>query len=81
MIVPLKVKTLPAAARVEHSVTAYDRSTEELDLDQPIPLFLDTLALKIGGVPPEDPYVPFRGRWDRGPLISSGFCSGWRWTW
>jgi hypothetical protein len=56
MIVSLKVKTLPAAARVEHSVTAYDRATEESDLGLPIPLFLDSLALNIGGVPPEDPY-------------------------
>ncbi len=33
---------------------AYDCTTEELDLELPIPLFLDTLALKIARVPPED---------------------------
>nr|WP_294508999.1 hypothetical protein [uncultured Rhodopila sp.] len=65
MIVPLKVKTLPAAARIEHSVTTYDCATEESDLDLPIPLFLDTLALKIGGVPPEDPYGALS--WPMGP--------------
>ncbi len=30
--------------------------TDELDLELPIPLFLDTLALKIARVPPEDKY-------------------------
>lgn len=35
---------------------AYDRATEELDLELPIPLFLDTLVLKIARVPPEDKY-------------------------
>jgi hypothetical protein len=65
MIVPLKVKKMPAAARIEHSVTAYDRATEELDLDLPIPWFLDTLALKIGAVPPEDQYGALS--WPLGP--------------
>jgi hypothetical protein len=56
MNVLLKAQPLPDAAKIAHSVLAYDRATEELDLELPIPLFLDTLALKIGGVPPEDKY-------------------------
>ena len=55
MNVLLKVKP-PDAAKIAHSVMAYDRVTEELDLELPIPLFLDTLALKIARVPPEDKY-------------------------
>jgi hypothetical protein len=55
MNVILKVQP-PAAARIAHSVMGYDRATEELDLELPIPLFLDTLALKIARVPPEDKY-------------------------
>jgi hypothetical protein len=35
---------------------AYDHATGDLDLELPIPLFLDTLALKIASVPPEDKY-------------------------
>jgi hypothetical protein len=44
------------AAKIAHSVIAYDRATEELALELPIPLFLDTLAVKIARVPPEDKY-------------------------
>src|ERR1700688_3178099 len=56
MNVPLRVPPPPDAAKIAHSVMAYDRATEELDLELPIPLFLDTLALKITRVPPEDKY-------------------------
>ncbi len=56
MNVLLKVQPPPDAAKIAHSVIAYDRATEELDLELPIPLFLDTLALKIARVPPEDKY-------------------------
>ena len=52
MNVLLKVQPPPDAAKIAHSVIAYDRRTEELDLELPIPLFLDTLALKIARVPP-----------------------------
>jgi hypothetical protein len=56
MNILLKVHALPDAAKIAHSVIAYDRATEELDLELPIPLFLDTLALKIARVPSEDKY-------------------------
>jgi hypothetical protein len=56
MNVLLKVQRAPDATKIAHSVIAYDRATEELDLELPIPLFLDTLALKIARVPPEDKY-------------------------
>src|SRR5882757_6899659 len=56
MNVLLKVQPLPDAAKIAHSIMAYDRTTEELDLELPIPLFLDTLALKIAKVPSEDKY-------------------------
>jgi hypothetical protein len=56
MNVVLKAQPPPSAAKIAHSVIAYDRATEELDLDLPIPLFLDTLAVKIARVPPEDKY-------------------------
>jgi hypothetical protein len=52
----LKVQPPPNAAKITHSVIAYDRATEELDLELPIPLFLDTLAVKIARVPPQDKY-------------------------
>ncbi len=52
----LKIKTLPDAAKIAHSIMAYDRATENLDLELPIPLFLDTLALKVAQVPAEDKY-------------------------
>jgi hypothetical protein len=56
MNVLLKILPPPDAAKIAHSVMAYDRATEELDLELPIPLFLDTLALKIAKVPPDDKY-------------------------
>jgi hypothetical protein len=56
MNVVLKVKPPPDAASIAHSVMAYDRRTEELASEQPIPLFLDSLALKIAEVPEEDVY-------------------------
>jgi hypothetical protein len=56
MNVLLKVQSPPDTARIAHSVLAYDRATEELDLELPIPLFLDTLAVKIARVPPDDKY-------------------------
>jgi hypothetical protein len=57
MNVLLKVQqSPPAAAEVAHSIMAYEHATEELALELPIPLFLDTLALKIARVPPEDKY-------------------------
>ena len=56
MNVLLKVQASPDAAEIAHSVIAYDRVTEEVDQELPIPLFLDTLALKIAHVPPEDKY-------------------------
>lgn len=56
MNVLLKIQSPSDAAKIAHSVIAYDRATEELDLELPIPLFLDTLALKIARVPPEDKY-------------------------
>jgi hypothetical protein len=57
MNVVLKVQPLPVAAKISHSVIAYDRATDEVDLELPIPLFLDTLAVKIARVPPEDKYA------------------------
>jgi hypothetical protein len=59
MNVLLRVQSPLAAATIAHSVIAYDRVTEEMDLELPIPLFLDTLALKIARVPPEDKYGAF----------------------
>jgi hypothetical protein len=56
MNVLLEVQPAPDGATIAHSVMAYDRATDELDLELPIPLFLDTLALKIARVPPEDEY-------------------------
>ena len=56
MNVLLRVQPPPDTAKIAHSVIAYDRATEELHLELPIPLFLDTLALKIARVPPEDKY-------------------------
>jgi hypothetical protein len=57
MNVLLKVRPPPDAAKIAHSVIAYDRATDEMDLELPIPLFLDTLAVKIARVPPEDKYA------------------------
>jgi len=52
----LKIQPPPGAVNIAHSVLAYDHVTEELDIQLPIPLFLDTLALKIAEVPPEDEF-------------------------
>ncbi len=56
MNVLLKVPPPPDAAKIAHSVMAYDLVTEQLDVELPIPFFLDTLALKIAKVPPDDKY-------------------------
>ncbi len=56
MNVSLRVQPPPNAAKIAHSIMAYDRMTDELDMELPIPLFLDTLALKIAQVPPEDKF-------------------------
>ena len=77
MNVLLKVQRASDAAKIAHSVMAYDLATEELDLELPIPLFLDTLALKMARVPPEDEsgaLVPLEAR----RLIPSGSARpGW----
>lgn len=52
----LKIQSPPSAARVAHSVMAYDRLSDGLVHELPIPLFLDTLALKIADVPADDKY-------------------------
>jgi hypothetical protein len=56
MNVLLKIQPPPDAAKIAHSIMAYDHATGELGLELPIPMFLDTLALKIAKVPPEDKY-------------------------
>jgi hypothetical protein len=56
MNVLVKVVSPPAAAKIAHSVMAYENASDELALEFPIPFFLDTLALKIARVPPEDKY-------------------------
>jgi hypothetical protein len=56
MNVLLKVQRASDAAKIAHSVMAYDRATEGLVVELPIPLFLDTLVLKVARVPPEDEY-------------------------
>jgi len=73
----LKVPPPPDAAKIAHSVMAYDLVTEQLDIELPIPLFLDTLALKIAKVPPDDKYGASRIRLRREPSIPSGSCSAW----
>ena len=75
MNVLLKVQPPPDATEIAHSIMAYDRVTEELDLELPIPLFLDTLAVKIASVPPGTNTVPSRICWKRELLIPSGSCS------
>lgn len=60
MNILLEVRHSPDATKIAHSILAYDRVTEELDLELPIPLFLDTLALKIVAVPPADKYGAIR---------------------
>ena len=59
MNVLLKVQPLLESAKIAHSIMAYGRTSEELELELPIPLFLDTLALKIASVPPDDKYGAF----------------------
>src|ERR1700760_1904236 len=54
MNLALQIRPTSEAAKIAHSIIAYDRATEEVDLELPVPLFLDTLALKIARVPPED---------------------------
>lgn len=56
MSATLSFKPSRNATSVAHSVTAYDRSDDELVSELPIPLFLDGLALKIAEVPREDAY-------------------------
>ena len=76
MNVLLRVQPLPDAAKIAHSVMAYDRATEELDLELPIPLFLDTLALKIARVPPDDKYGALSYPLDTGAVDSFRFLLG-----
>jgi len=52
----LKIRPPEGAIKIAHSILAYNKQNEELDLELPIPFFLDTLALKIARVPPEDEY-------------------------
>lgn len=52
----LKIQSPTSASRIAHSVMAYDRLSDELVHELPIPLFLDTLALKVANVPPGDRY-------------------------
>jgi hypothetical protein len=52
----LKIKVGSKVAAIVHGVMAYDRSTDDLVTELDIPLFLDSLALKIAGVPAEDAY-------------------------
>ena len=49
-----KIRPGPEAATVVHGIMAYDSLTDELVVELGIPLFLDTLALKIAQVPAED---------------------------
>ncbi len=56
MNVVLKVQPQQRVADVRHSILAYDPMTADLGVELPIPLFLDTLALKVARVPPEDKY-------------------------
>lgn len=52
----LKIGATPASTTVAHSVMGYDKSNDALVSELPIPLFLDSLALKIAEIPAEDPY-------------------------
>lgn len=54
MNVALKIAARSDAATVEHSVMAYDRNTDALVGEWPIPRCLDSLALEIARVSPED---------------------------
>src|SRR5271167_2337709 len=76
MNVLLRVQPPPAAAKIAHSVMAYDRAIEELGLELPIPLFLDTLALKIARVPPVDKYGALSYRLEARPVDAFRFLLG-----
>jgi len=52
----LKIQPPSNAATIAHSIMAYGCASDELELELPIPLFLDTLALKIARIPPDDKY-------------------------
>ena len=56
MNVVLKAPSSPNTVEIRHSILAYQFLTEELVLELPIPMFLDTLALKVANIPPEDKY-------------------------
>ena len=56
MNVVSRIQPSADAAEVAHSVMAYDRATDELDWELPIPIFLDTLALKLAKAPPADKF-------------------------
>lgn len=56
MNVMLKIPPSMDGARIVHSVMAYNRATDELDVELPIPAFLDTLVLKVARVPSNDKY-------------------------
>ncbi len=51
MNVVLSVQAPIDTAKIAHGVMAYERATDELDVELPIPLFLDTLTLKIARLP------------------------------
>jgi len=76
MNVVLKVSSPPDTAKIAHSVMAYDRASEELVLELPIPYFLDTLALKIALVPPEDKYGALSYPLDRRAVDTFRFLLG-----
>jgi len=50
-----KIRPGPESATVVHGILAYDTLTDRLVTELDIPLFLDTLALKIAQVPADDP--------------------------
>lgn len=76
MNVLLRVKRPPAVTVIAHSVMVYDRLTGELAIELPIPLFLDTLALKIARVPPEDKYGALSYMLDEKAVETFGFLLG-----
>lgn len=55
MNVVLRHRQADNAFTVAHSITAYDRRTDELVSETPIPRFLDTLAIKIAEIGEDDP--------------------------
>ena len=72
----LKVQASPDTAKVAHSVMGYDRATDELKLELPIPFFLDTLALKVAQVPPDDKYGAISYRLDARAVDTFRFLLG-----